>query len=181
MLIRIITSVFGLFLSFSIAAQHYTQSGVIHTDVQLYTKEGVQINGNSKEMHIEYPPNENKMVINLDPHTIVTDNIDLNKQIEKSLLANFVFIAEVDGDRFDFQSKYNDTFEVEADAEINNITKKIPIVIIVNNKKTNNQNTIIIVGKGEIKLVDFGLEEFFPQLDGVLKFQFTQNMRINYR
>ena len=181
MIFRIIIGAFFLSFSLSSVAQRHTQSGVIHTDIQVFTKDRIQINGTSKEMHIEYPPAEQKMIIRLDPHSIETDNIEFNEELEECLLGNFVFEAEVDGSRFEYQSRYNDTFEVESDATINNITRKVPILLIVNNKKTTDKNTLVIVGKGEMKLNDFELEEFFPQLEGVLKFQFTQNMVVNFR
>jgi hypothetical protein len=177
------TTIFCLlivFLALNSFAQRYTQSGVVHTEIKAFTKNDVQINGNSKEMEVEYPPNEHKMVLRLDPHTILSDNIEFNKQLDQSLLGSFVFLAEIDGSKFDFQSKYNETFEVEAEATINNITLKIPIVMVVNNKKTNNSNTLIIVGKGEIGIEDFELQEIFPDLTGVIKFQFTQNLVIKY-
>jgi hypothetical protein len=121
------------------------------------------------------------MVLRLDPHTIETDNLIFDAQLQKSLLGSFVFVAEVDGSRFEFQSKYNETIEIEAVTTINNVTKRIPITLIVTNKKTINNNTLIILGKGEISIEDFELEEFFPQLKGNIKFQFTQNLLLNYR
>ncbi|MBD78892.1 MAG: hypothetical protein CL840_08230 [Crocinitomicaceae bacterium] len=179
--VRLTLVLFLLILGSSSYAQRYTQSGVIHTEIQLFTKNGIQINGSSKEMHVDYPAQDQKMVIRLDPHTIRTDNIDFNKQLDECLLGNFVFTSEVDASSLEFRSKYNETIEVEAEAEINNITQQVKLYLILSNKKTTNKNEIIIVGKGVINISDFELDNIFPDLEGELIFQFTQNLVVNYK
>lgn len=179
-IMRFVTIIF-LFVSYSSFGQQYTQSGTIHTDIQLFTKNGTQINGNSKEMEIEYPAQDRKMVITLDPHTITTDNIEFNKQLNDCSLEDFVFVAEVDASSLEFKSNYNESIEIETTTTINNITKRVKITLIMSNKKTTNRNVIVIVGKGNFNIADFNLEEEFPNLEGELLFQFTQNLIVTFK
>lgn len=158
----------------------YQQSGIIHTEVQMYTKDGVQINGSSKEMNIDLAEAGSKMLITLDPQTILTDNIDFNTEMENAVLGNFKFLAEINPSDFEYQSRYNQRIEIPAECEINNVTGNTIIQLVVNNKKTNSENTYIIVGKGEIKVEDYNLNQVFPNIKGELKFQFTQTLKVKY-
>ncbi|MGB0402458.1 MAG: hypothetical protein ACPGEG_00085 [Salibacteraceae bacterium] len=170
-----------IILCFSGASQGlYQQSGIIHTEVQMYTKDGVQINGTSKEMHIELPDAGTKMVILLDPQTIITDNIEFNEEMDNAILGNFKFLAEVDVSAFEYQSRYNEMVELASECEINNVTGNTVIQLVVNNKKTNSENIYIIVGKGEIDIEEYNLHQVFPNLKGELKFQFTQTIKVKY-
>jgi len=169
-----------ILMSYCSFGQQYTQNGIVHTDIQMFTKNGTQINGNSKEMVIEYGSGD-KMVIRIDPHTITTDNIEFNKELYDCILGSFVFVAEVDASRFEYQSNYNETTELESEATINNVTRNVKLTLIMTNKKTTNRNVIVIVGKGTFNIADFNLEEKFPNLKGELIFQFTQNLVVTYK
>lgn len=169
-----------IFTSLLASGQRYTQSGVVHTEIQMYNKNGVQINGVSKEAHIEYS-GDSKMQITVDPKTFVTDNIEFNRQLDNAFIGNFKFIAEFDASTFEYQSRYNETLEIEAETEINNEYGVVTILLIVNNQNTTNENRYVIVGKGEVGIDDYKLNELFPELTGVLKFQFTQNLTSKYR
>ena len=169
-----------LFICSISLAQQYSQSGVIHTDMQLYTKNGIQINGTSKEMHIEYPVQGQKMEVTLDPHTIKTDNIEFDQQLYDCLLEDFVFVAELDASSLEYHSNYNETIELQTRATINNVTQNVMLYLIISNKKTTNRNVMEISGKGRISISDFKLDEIFPNLEGELIVRFTQNLIITY-
>ena len=169
-----------LFICSISLAQQYSQSGVIHTDMQLYTKNGIQINGTSKEMHIEYPVQDQKMEVTIDPHTIKTDNIEFDQQLYDCILEDFVFVAELDASSLEYHSNYNETIELQTRATINNVTQNVMLYLIISNKKTTNRNVMEISGKGRISISDFKLDEIFPNLEGELIVRFTQKLIITY-
>ena len=175
--------ILSLFITFTVTlfAQRYVTSGKVHTFIQTSTKEGVAINGSSTDMQIEYPPNQEIMRLQLDPLTLTTDNIEFNEQLQNSLLGPFEFVIEVDASRFDYQSKYNEKMELDAEVSINNITSNIIVTLVVTNKKTINTNNYAIAGSGVVVVDDHELREVFPNIGDEIIFKFTQNLSAKLR
>ncbi|UTW63878.1 hypothetical protein KFE98_07000 [bacterium SCSIO 12741] len=161
--------------------QQYVQTGMVHTEIQAATQNGVPINGSSKDMKIEYPPSQDLMVLYLDPMTLQTDNIEFNEQLQNSFLGNIEIVLEVDVNQFEYHSHADENITVSGEATINNNTSEIIVVLTVSNKKTNNQNMYQISGSGAFNILDYGLEEIFPNLDPIVKFQFSQSLQANFR
>lgn len=164
-----------------ILGQRYTEATKVHTYIQTSTKNGVAINGSSNEMKIEYPQNGHEMQIYLDPLTISTDNLEFNEQMQESLLGPFEIKAEVDVSRFEYQSRYNEVLESQAQATINDITRNVIITLVVTNKKTINTNTYVITGTGVIDVEAHKLHDVFPNIADEIKFEFTQSLSATLR
>ncbi|MCB0479872.1 MAG: hypothetical protein KDC83_00500 [Flavobacteriales bacterium] len=172
---------FAGFLVSNAMGQRYTQAGKVHTFIQTSTKDDVAIRGNSTDAKIDYSQGGTQMFISLDPHTIITDNIEFNQQLEKSNLGLIEMLAEVDVSRLQYQSRYNEVIEAQAVVTFNNQESNVLITLIVTNKKTNDNNTYSITGTGELNVDDHKLHDIFPNIGDKIAFEFTQFLSASLR
>jgi len=166
-----------LSFSFSLAQELDIKKGELLLEAETKTEEAsVQIK--STGIDVKYINNhpEIKSEGKFNIGTLNTENINLkdliNEYSSSEVTFNMIFLTEQFANRSNIELSYKSIMNIT----INNITIETPVIVIVTNSKSSQNNWYYINITGEISLEDFNLEISF--LNKIVNFSYRQTVQV---
>jgi len=132
----------------------------------------------SKQLNINYTNKRPEILSkgSLQIGSLKTEHIHLQDLINKYSSEDIEFDLTFFTEQFQDHSNLEFSFNSVINISINNITKEIPVTIIISNSKTTQTNFYLISVRGTISLEDFDIEISFLEND--VNFSYRQNVQV---
>ena len=133
---------------------------------------------NSKKLDIIYIDNQPETLSkgDLQIGSLETEHIHLQDLINKYGNEHIGIELSLLTNQFQNQSNLESSFNSVINVNINNVTKEIPVTVIISNSKTPQSNLYLISVQGTLSLDDFDIEINF--LKNIIDFSYRQNIQV---
>lgn len=163
-----------LYVPAGLHAQNLLSSKPAELQLMGATSDGEGIVVQSSDLVILYKPGI-EVSGELSFESLTTDDPEINKILDSSVLQRITFETTLPPDRFVFGQETEATFSSEATLYAGELTYRFIIDFEISHSRISDTNTFLVTGMGTLSLSELGIKNL-PGFKDAFRFQFRQNV-----